>query len=176
MPYQKGSTSAAESAIAITKNALRQLCLSNPNDWPELLPTLLQAINSTCIYGSKTSRAQLYFSPYSWQNSLQLNGLLFPEKLYLETHEKLNHLIDQRVFARHLSLIGVFSGVRRNLPREMCTKISIQHLANLQIRLQSHQLQRLSDHLLKANQYMPPSKTRTWQYLMDKKRNDLPYG
>ena len=82
----------------------------------------------------------------------------------------------EKVFARHLRLIGVFSGVRRNLPREMCTKISIQHLANLQIHLQSHQLQRLSDHLLKANQYMPPSNTRTWQYLMDKKRNDLPYA
>ncbi len=55
----------------------------------------------------------------------------------------------------------------------MCTKISIDHLANLQICLQSHQLQRLSDHMLKANQYMPPSYTRTWQYLMDKKRSDL---
>ena len=77
MPYKKGSTSAAESAIALTKNALRQLCLSNPVDWPELLPTLLQAINSTEICGTKTSRAQLYFNPYSWQNSL---------KLILETH------------------------------------------------------------------------------------------
>ena len=56
----------------------------------------------------------------------------------------------------------------------MCSKISIEHLANLQIRLQSHQLQCLSDHMLKANQFMPPSYTRTWQYLMDKRRNDLP--
>ena len=172
MPYAKGSTSAAESAIAITKNALRQLCLSNPVDWPELLPTLLQAINLTEIQGTKASRTQLYFSPYSWQNSLKLNGLLFPEKLFLETHEILNHLLDKRkkilkkrhisdntnyfkgnlVFAtnlpstskntsgsaelnptvedlyyveavheRWLRLIGVFSGVRRTLPREMRT-------------------------------------------------------
>ena len=79
----------------------------------------------------------------------------------------------EKVFERQLRLIGVFSGVRRVLPREMCTKISIDHLANLQIRLQSHQLQRLSDHMFKANKYMPPSSTRTWQYLMDKKRSDL---
>jgi hypothetical protein len=224
MPYAKGSTSAAESAISITKNALRQLCLSNPTDWPELLPTLLQAVNSTMLHGTTTSRAQLYFSPYSWQNSLRLNGLLFPEKLFSDTYEKLNHLIDKRkkilkkrhimdktnyfkgnlvfstnvpstksnesgsaelnstiediyyvekVFERQLRLVGVFSGVRRVLPREMCTKISIDHLANLQIRLQSHQLQRLSDHMFKANKYMPPSSARTWQYLMDKKRKDL---
>ena len=106
MPYKKGSTSAAESAIALTKGALRQLCLSNPVDWPELLPTLLQAINSTEICGTKTSRAQLYFNPYSWQNSLKLNGLLFPEKLFLKTHEKLNHLLDRRkknLRKRHIS-------------------------------------------------------------------------
>ena len=63
------------------------------------------------------------------------------------------------MFPRQLRLVGVFLGVRRVLPREMCTKISIDHLANLQIRLQSHQLQRLSDHMFKANKYMPPSST-----------------
>ena len=41
----------------------------------------------------------------------------------------------EAVFERRLRLVGVFSGVRRVLPREMCTKISIEHLANLQIRL-----------------------------------------
>ena len=223
MPYSKGSTSAAESAINMTKNALRQLCLSNPNDWPELLPTLLQALNSTNIQGTSASRAQLYLSPYSWQNSLKLSGLLFPEKLFLETYDKLNRLIDKRkkslvnrhildktdyfvgnlvfstnipssktptsgsaelentiedlyyveaVFPRQLRLIGVFSGRRRTLPREMGTKVSIDKLANLQIRLQNHQLQRLTDHMMKANKYLPPSHTRTWQYLMDKKQND----
>merc|ERR1712074_491468 len=222
--YKKGSISAAESAIAITKNALRQLCLSNPIDWPEVLPTLLQAINSTDIDGIKAIRTQLYFSPYSWQHSLKLNGLLFPEKLFLETHEQLNHLLDKRkkilkkrhisdntnyfkgnlVFAtnlpstsknnsgsaelnptvedlyyveavheRWLRLIGVFSGVRRTLPREMCTKLSIEHLSNLQIRLQHHQLQRLSEQTMKANQYLPPSSTRSWQYLMDKRKSNL---
>ena len=223
MPYSKGSTSAAESAINLTKNALRQLCLSNPTDWPELLPTLLQALNSTQIQGTSASRAQLYFSPYSWQNSLKLSGLLFPEKLFLETYDKLNRLIDTRkknlkkrpildktdyfvgnlvfstnvptsktssdgsnelkstiedlyyvekVSPRQLRLIGVFSGSRRVLPREMCTKVSIDKLANLQIRLQNHQLQRLNDHMMKANQYLPPSYSKTWQYLMDKKQND----
>ena len=80
----------------------------------------------------------------------------------------------EKVFPRQLRLVGVFSGSRRVLPREMCTKVSIDHLANLQIRLQNHQLQRLTDHMLKANQYLPPSYTRTWQYLMNKKQNDLP--
>ena len=32
MPYKKGSTSATESAIAVAKNALWQLCLSNPTN------------------------------------------------------------------------------------------------------------------------------------------------
>merc|ERR1712148_3302 len=92
MTYAKGSTSAAESAIAITKNALRQLCLANPVDWPEVLPTLLQAINSTDTSGTKASRSQLYFSPYSWQHSLKLNGSIvheFPGKV---VQGKANHL------------------------------------------------------------------------------------
>ena len=59
MPYSKGSTSAAESAINVVKGALRQLCLAHTATWPQLLPTLMQAINSQGLYGSATSRAQL---------------------------------------------------------------------------------------------------------------------
>ena len=79
----------------------------------------------------------------------------------------------EAVHERWLRLVGVFSGVRRSLPREMCTKISIEHLANLQICLQHHQLQRLSEQTLKANEYLPPSYTRSWQYLMDKRQPNL---
>ena len=57
---------------------------------------------------------------------------------------------------------------------EKCVKKnSIEHLANLQIRLQHHQLQRLSEQTLKANEYLPPSYTRSWQYLMDKRQPNL---
>ena len=96
MAYAKGSSSAAESAINVVKGALRQLCLAHTATWPELLPTLLQAINSQGLYGSSTSRAQLYFSPYSWQNSIKLNKLLFPEALFSETHDKLQFIIKRR--------------------------------------------------------------------------------
>ena len=96
MPYAKGSTSAAESAISVVKGALRQLCLAHTATWPELLPTMLQAINSQGLYGSSTSRAQLYFSPYSWQNSIKLNKLLFPESLFSENYDKLQFIINKR--------------------------------------------------------------------------------
>jgi hypothetical protein len=96
MPYQKGSTSAAESAINVDRGALRQLCLAHTAMWPQLLPTLQQAINLQGLYGSATSRAQLYFSPYSWQNSIKLNKLLFPEALFSENYDKLQFIIKRR--------------------------------------------------------------------------------
>ena len=35
-PYSKGSTSHAESAVRLVKDALRQLCLSHTSNWPQL--------------------------------------------------------------------------------------------------------------------------------------------
>jgi hypothetical protein len=217
MAYAKGSTSAAESAIAVCKGALRQLCLAHTATWPELLPTLLQAINSQGLYGTTTSRAQLYFSPYSWQNSVKLNKMLFPEQLFCDNHEKMKFIINKRqenlkkrqipdstsyqvgnlvfginvpssktengsnelkmtveglyyckkVFPRHLRLVGVFNGKQRSLPRELCQKVGINQLAELQFQLKSHHLQRISDNMMRANRFVGPDNSRTWQFLMD---------
>jgi hypothetical protein len=226
MAYAKGSTSAAESAINVVKGALRQLCLTHTATWPELLPTLLPAINSQGLYGSSTSRAQLYFSPYSWQNSIKLNKLLFPEALFSETHDKLQFIIKKRqknltkrhikdrteyqpgnlvfainvpnsktedgsselaqtvqdlyyynkVFPRYLRLTGVLTGVMRNLPRELCQKVGIHQLAEMQFQIKSHQMQRLRDSMLKSNQYLGPDHSRTWEYLMCQGRDtELPF-
>jgi hypothetical protein len=62
-PYAKGSSSYAESAIKLVKGALHQLCLTHVHNCPELVPILVQGINSQGLYGTSTSRAQLYFSP-----------------------------------------------------------------------------------------------------------------
>ena len=79
----------------------------------------------------------------------------------------------EKVFPRQLRLIGIFSGVRRVLPRKMCTKVNIDNLAKMQFRLQNHQLQRLNDNMLRANKYMPPNQSRTWQYLMTKNKDKV---
>ena len=217
MAYAKGSTSSAKSAIAVCKGALRQLCLAHTATWPELLPTLLQAINSQGLYGTTTSRAQLYFSPYSWQNSVKLNKMLFPEQLFSENHDKMKFIVNKRqenlkkrqipdstsyqvgnlvfginvpssktkdgsnelkmtveglyyckkVFPRHLRLVGVFNGKQRSLPRELCQKVGINQLAELQYQLKSHHLQRISDNMMRANRFVGPDNSRTWQFLMD---------
>jgi hypothetical protein len=95
-PYAKGSSSNAESAIKLVKGALRQLCLTHMHNWPELVPILIQGINSQGLYGTSTSRAQLYFSPYSYTNSLNLDGLLFPEAMFNENFDRLNFIVKRR--------------------------------------------------------------------------------
>ena len=89
-PYSKGSTAQAESVIRLVKDALRQLCLTHTANWPQLVPILIQGLNTQSVYGTGTSRSQLYFSPYSYPNSLKLNSLLFPEQIFNENFEKLN--------------------------------------------------------------------------------------
>ena len=95
-PFCKGSTSNAESAIRLVKEALRQLCLTHTHNWPQMIPILLHGLNSQGLYGTTTSRSQLYFSPYSYVNALRLDNLLFPEQLFNETYDKLNLIIKRR--------------------------------------------------------------------------------
>ena len=95
-PYSKGSTAQAESVIRLIIDALRQLCLSHTSNWPQLVPILIQGLNTQSVYGTGTSRSQLYFSPYSYPNSLKLNSLLFPEAIFNENFEKLNCIIKRR--------------------------------------------------------------------------------
>ena len=95
-PFSTGSTSNAESAIKLVKGAMRQMCLSHTANWPQLVPILVQGLNSQGLYGTSTSRNQLYFSPYSYPNLLRLNSLLFPECIFNENYEKLNFIIKRR--------------------------------------------------------------------------------
>jgi hypothetical protein len=95
-PYSKGSSSNSESAIRLVKAALRQLCLTHTHNWPEMIPLLVQGINSTGLYGTSTTRSMLYFSPYSYSNELKLNGLLFPETIFNEHFHQLKHIVKRR--------------------------------------------------------------------------------
>ena len=94
--YSKGSSSNAESAIRLVKSALRQLCLTHTANWPELLPLLVQGINATGLYGTTTSRSNLYFSPFSYANHLQLNGLLVPEAIFNQHYDQMKHIVKRR--------------------------------------------------------------------------------
>ena len=95
-PLSKGSTAQAESVIRLVKGALRQLCLSHTSNWPELVPILIQGLNQQSLYGTGTSRSQLYFSPFSFPNNLKLNSLLFPESIFNQHFERLNTIIKRR--------------------------------------------------------------------------------
>jgi hypothetical protein len=76
-----------------------------------------------------------------------------------------------KVYPRYLQLIGVFTGVTRSLPRELCQKVGIQQLAQMQFQIKSHHLQRISDSMMRANKYVGPGHARTWQYLMGRDLN-----
>ena len=219
-PYSKGSTSNAEAAIRLVKGALRQLCLSHTSNWPELIPILIQGLNNQSLYGTGTSRSQLYFSPYSHPNALKLNNLLFPECIFNDNYTKLTSIIKRRrsrlttkqildktkyqqgnivlatnvpssksdgtsqelsmtvtgiyyvktVHPSHLRLIGLFTGEERNLPREFCQKISLDNLSRLQFQLQTLQLQKISDNLFRANKYLSPDESKTWNFLLNKNK------
>ena len=222
-PYSKGSSSNAEAAIRLVKAALRQLCLTHTHNWPEMIPLLIQGINSTGLYGTSTTRAMLYFSPYSYTNELKLDGLLFPEVIFNEHFHQLKHIVKRRqnnlsksqildktkyqvgnlilavnhpvqtaetkgksqelamtvrgiyyikgVYPAHLRLIGLFTGEERTLPREYCVKLSLDNLSALQVQLQSLQLQKVSSSLFRANKFLPPNESKTWNFLLDKNNN-----
>ena len=95
-PLAKGSTSQAESVIRLVKAALRQLCLSHTHNWPELVPILINGFNLQSLYGTDTSRSQLFFSPYSYPNKLRLNSLLFPDQIFNQHYERINRIIKRR--------------------------------------------------------------------------------
>ena len=61
-----------------------------------MIPILLHGLNSQGLYGTTTSRSQLYLSPYSYVNALRLDNLLFPEQLFSETYDKLDLIIKRR--------------------------------------------------------------------------------
>ena len=95
-PFAKGSTGSAEQAIRLLKGGLRQLCLANTSHWYEMVPLLIQGLNATGIYGTSTTRQQLYFSPFSYANKLHLDGLLWPEVLFNQNYERLKFIITRR--------------------------------------------------------------------------------
>ena len=75
------------------------------------------------------------------------------------------------VLPSHLRLIGLFTGEERNLPREYCEKITLNNLSKLQFQLQSLQLQKVSDNLFRANKYLAPKDSKTWNFLLNKNRD-----
>ena len=68
----------------------------------------------------------------------------------------------KKVTPSHLRVIGLFTGEERDVPREHCQKISLDNLSKLQFQLQSLQLQKVSDNLFRANQYLAPKDSKTW--------------
>ena len=76
----------------------------------------------------------------------------------------------------HLTLIHLFTSEECTLPREHCTKITLDNLSTLQIQLQSHQLQKVADTLFRANKYLTPDQTKTWNYLLNRDRNHISSG
>ena len=71
----------------------------------------------------------------------------------------------------HLRVIGLFTGEERNFPREHCKKISLDNLSKLQFQLQSLQLQKVSDNLFRANKYLAPKDSKTWNFLLNRQRD-----
>ena len=64
----------------------------------------------------------------------------------------------------------------RNLPQELCQKVGIHQLAEMQFQIRSHHMQRLSDSMLNNNRYLGPDHSRTWEYLMGQGRDtELPF-
>ena len=220
-PFHKGGTSIAEVCIRLAKQGLRQLCLANQRIWPELLPNLVQGLNTAPLSGTEVSRNQLFYSPFSHQNPLRLGKLAWPEQLFDMHYSNLKYIIDRRkknlkkkaildkvryqpgnivlsvnhpvtrpageglssqelqmtvrsifyvkiVAPTHLRVINLFSGAEKNLPKEYVVKLTIADLSQLQTFLKSHQLQKLSDNLFKANKYLSPDQSKTWSYLLDR--------
>ena len=226
--YSKGSSSNAESAIRLVKSALRQLCLTHTSSWPEMLPLLVQGINASGLYGTSTSRSNLYFSPYSYSNHLQLDGILVPEAIFNQHFEQMKFIVKRRqsklfkaqvldktkyqkgnlvlavnhpvsnketkglsqelaltvrgvyyiksVTPSHLRLIGLFTGEERTLPREYCVKLSLSNISQLQVKLESLQMQKVSNNLFKANRYLPPNSAKTWNFLLGKNSGPLDHN
>ena len=88
-PLSNGSTAQAESVIRLVKSALCQLCMSHTSNWPAMVPIMLQGLNQQCLYGTGTSRSQLYFSPFSYPYNMKLNNLLFPETIFNMQSDKI---------------------------------------------------------------------------------------
>ena len=76
----------------------------------------------------------------------------------------------------HLRLIHLFTGEERTITREHCTKVTLDNLSTLQVQLQTHQLAKVSDTLFRANRYLTPDQSKTWNYLLNKDRQHISSG
>merc|ERR1712215_116317 len=70
----------------------------------------------------------------------------------------------------------LLTGEERTLPREHCTKVTLDNLSKLQVQLQSHQLAKVSDALFRANRYLGPNESKTWNYLLNRDRQRVSSG
>jgi hypothetical protein len=94
-PYHKGSTTLAESTINIVKAALRRLQVADPSDWSTNIPLLCAGINQTFLY-NKASRNSLFYSPLLFANKLNILQLDFPEHLFDNQLQGIQHIIKKR--------------------------------------------------------------------------------
>ena len=95
-PYNKNSTSQAETHIRLVKSALRQFCLADPQHWTEMLPLVSSALNQATMYGSTITREMLYFSPYSFNDNISVVANLLPECVFNDQFKMLKSLSDRR--------------------------------------------------------------------------------
>ena len=75
----------------------------------------------------------------------------------------------KKVLPTHLRLVHLFTGEERTLP-------PLDNLSTLQVQLQTHQLAKVSDTLFRANRYLSPDQSKTWNYLLNKDRQHISSG
>ena len=98
------------------------------------------------------------------------------QSLRLKAHLNSSNLLTGQVFPTHLRLGHLFTGEERTLPREHCTKVTLDNLSKLQVQLQSHQLAKVADTLFRANRYLGPNESKTWNYLLNRDRQPVSSG
>merc|ERR1711875_117844 len=86
----------AVNIIRLLKQGLRQICLTDTKHWPEALPSVLQGINASPLYNSAATREQLFFSPLSHVNTINMAQTHIPELIFNTQFLRLRALKEKR--------------------------------------------------------------------------------
>ena len=95
-PYDKGSSSLAETSIQLLKEGLRQVCLADTKQWPQALPSVLSGLNAAPLHNTAVTREQLFFSPLSHVNSFNTAQSHIPELIFNTQFLRLRALKEKR--------------------------------------------------------------------------------